>query len=203
MTAVPVELMQAPESLVQQLIPFFAPLISALLALGGVWLRGAAATQEDSLYYARSFPVCAARWLAASPGGLRIFNQYGEGGYLASRLSAHGDKVFIFGDAALMGDALLNQYGQVEDVTPAFEGILQRSRTDLVLFDAGTSFANVLTQSARWVEVYRDPYSVAFVPATDSGRALSTRLAPAPVFAPNSTDPCAQLNRYGLTGTTA
>ena len=93
--------------------------------------------------------------------------------------------------------------GNKGNVTPAFEGILQRSRTDLVLFDAGTSFANVLTQSARWVEVYRDPYSVAFVPATDSGRALSTRLAPAPVFAPNSTDPCAQLNRYGLTGTTA
>jgi len=176
-------------------------ILAGLLLLDAVWIAGAATTREDSLYYAKSFPVCAARWLAASPSGLHIFNQYGEGGYLALHLSAHGDKVFIFGDAALMGDALLGDYGRVEEVTPDFERILRDSGTDLVLFDAGASLTNVMVQSPRWIEVYRDPYSVAFVPATDAGRALQAKLAPQPVFATTSQDPCAQLARTQSTGT--
>lgn len=167
-----------------------------LVAAGRVAV--AASTGEDSSTYTREYPVCAVRWLLASPGGLRIFNQYGEGGYLALRLSAHGDRVFIFGDAALMGDALLREYGQVEGVTPAFEAILRDTRTDLVLFDVGTPFATVLAQSPRWIEVYRDPYSVAFVPATAAGRAVAARLAPMPHWSGN--DPCAQLLRNGREG---
>ena len=63
--------------------------------------------QPYSLAYAQEYPVCAAQWLAGAPDGLKIFNQYGEGGYLAYTLSSHDDKVFIFGDAALMGDQML------------------------------------------------------------------------------------------------
>jgi hypothetical protein len=162
------------------------------------WLANAASTREDSLTYARDYPVCAARWLAASPSGLHIFDQYGEGGYLASRLSAHGDKVFIFGDAALMGDDLLTQYGAVEGVSPRWDRILRDSGTDLVLFDTGTSFSNMISLSQRWTEVYRDPRSVAFVPATDAGRALAARLAPVPRYVAGSTDTCAQLQSGGL-----
>jgi hypothetical protein len=121
-------------------------------------------TREDSLFYAQDFPVCAARWLAADPLPLHIFNQYGEGGYLAYRLSAHGDRVYIFGDAALMGDDLLYRYGDVESVTPQWDNILRSAGTDVVLFDTGAPLSNVLAHATDWVQVYSDAHNVAFAP---------------------------------------
>ena len=114
-------------------------------------------TREDSLFYAQDFPVCAARWLAADPLPLHVFNQYGEGGYLAYRLSAHGDRVYIFGDAALMGDDLLYSYGDVESVTPRWDAILRDAGTDVVLFDTNAPLSNVMIHASDWVEVYTRP----------------------------------------------
>jgi hypothetical protein len=175
--------------------------LTVLAVVDLLWVAGATTVREDSLFYARDIPVCAARWLQTAPSGLRIFNQYGEGGYLALRLQPHGDRVFIFGDAALMGDQLLGQYGDVEQVQPRFERVLHESGTDLIVFDSGASLVNVLVQSPRWIEVYRDPLTVAFVPATDPGRELLHRLPAPPTFDASSNDPCAQLQRRGLKGT--
>jgi len=165
------------------------------VALLGSQLAVAASVRPESLTYAREYPVCAARWLESAPGGLRVFNQYGEGGYLTRTIVPHGDRIFIFGDAALMGDDLLNTYGDVESVRPDWERILTRYHTDLVLFDAGTPLANMLADSPRWVEVYRDPFSVAYVPVDSP---LRGTLPPRPVHAANSHDTCALLDRLGL-----
>jgi hypothetical protein len=164
-------------------------------ALLGGQLAVAASVRPDSLTYARMYPVCAARWLDSGPSGLRVFNQYGEGGYLTRTLVQHGDRIFIFGDAALMGDNLLLTYGDVETVHPDWESILRRFGTDVVLFDAGTPLANVLAASPRWVEVYHDPFSVAYVP---TGSRLRSELPPQPVYPADSRDTCALLDRLGL-----
>ena len=61
-----------------------------IAGLGGVyvaWLVPKMQLQPYSLAYAQEFPVCAAQWLAGAPEPLKIFNQYGEGGYLAYALS--------------------------------------------------------------------------------------------------------------------
>jgi hypothetical protein len=165
------------------------------LVAAGSQLAVAASVRADSLSYARDYPVCGARWLNSAPGGLNVFNQYGEGGYLARTIVPHGDRIFIFGDAALMGDDLLYTYGDVEQVHPNWERVLLDSHTDLVLFDANTPFAEVLQASSRWTEVYSDPKSVAYVPA---GSPLLQKLPPRPSFAANSTDTCALLDRLGL-----
>jgi hypothetical protein len=159
-----------------------AAMIALLSLLWGVRLAEAAIVRPDSAYYAKDFPVCAAAWLgeATAPGRLRIFNQYGEGGYLASRLSVRGDRVFIFGDAALMGDALLDRYATVESVAPGWSGVIRGAGTDLVLFDRGTPLTTLLEASPRWARVYRDRLSEAFVPTTAAGRALARRLPPPP-----------------------
>jgi hypothetical protein len=136
-------------------------------------------TREDSLFYAQDFPVCAARWLAADPLPLRIFNQYGEGGYLAYRLSAHGDRVYIFGDAALMGDALLTSYGDVESVTPQWDTIVRNAGTDIVLFDTDAPLSNVMLHASDWVKVYSDPHNIAFAPRD---RVAALQLAPQPTY---------------------
>jgi hypothetical protein len=150
-----------------------------LLIYAGGRLLPAARTQQLSLSYAEDFPVCAANWIATDPRPLRIFNQYGEGGYLAYRLSAQGDRVFIFGDAALMGDDLLYTYGDVESVQPQWDGILRRYRTDLVIFDTGTPLANVLAHATDWVRVYADQHNVAYAP-TD--RVAALHLPPPPTY---------------------
>jgi hypothetical protein len=139
-------------------------------------VAAAAGTREDSGFYASDFPVCAARWLNAAPAGLRVFNQYGEGGYLALRITLAGDRIFIFGDAALMGDALLLRYGSVEGVSSAWNGVITQAGTDIVVFDVATPLATLLSQSPRWVEVYHDDHNAAFVPATARGDALRARL---------------------------
>ena len=169
--------------------------VVALSSLVFVQLAAAAAVRPESLTYARMYPVCAARYLEQAPPGLRVFNQYGEGGYLTRTIVPHGDRIFIFGDAALMGDDLLRTYGDVETVRPRWERILRDSRTDLVLFDQGTPLSHVLAASPRWVEVYSDPYSVIYVPADSP---LRSSLPPQPHYPADSRDTCALLERLGL-----
>jgi hypothetical protein len=152
-----------------------------LAALGGValaWLIPKMQVPAYSLVYAREFPVCAAQWLKGAPEPLKIFNQYGEGGYLAYELSARGDKLYIFGDAAVMGDALLYKYAQVETAEPGWDSIIRDAGTDVVLYDVNTPLADLMDHSAGWVKVYQDSLSVAFVP-TDKLASLHLPAQPA------------------------
>jgi hypothetical protein len=163
-----------------------------LATLGGIalaWLIPKMQVPAYSLVYAREFPVCAAQWLKGAPEPLKIFNQYGEGGYLAYELSSRGDKLYIFGDAALMGDALLYRYANVETAQPGWDSIIRNAGTDVVLYDVNTPLADLMEHSAGWVKVYQDSLSVAFVPA---GKVASLHLPPQPAAYPAGSV-CAQL----------
>jgi hypothetical protein len=179
----------------------FRATASALVvaALGGIalaWLIPKMQVPAYSLVYAREFPVCAAQWLSGAPEPLKIFNQYGEGGYLSYELSSRGDKLYIFGDAALMGDALLYQYATVETAQPGWDSIIRNAGTDVVLYDVNTPLADLMEHSAGWVKVYQDSLSVAFV-ATD--KVGSLHLPPQPVaYPPNSV--CGQLAKTPPSG---
>jgi hypothetical protein len=172
----------------------FRATASALVvaALGGIalaWLIPKMHVPAYSLVYAREFPVCAAQWLSGALEPLKIFNQYGEGGYLSYKLSPRGDKLYIFGDAALMGDALLYQYATVETAQPGWDSIIRAAGTDVVLYDVNTPLADLMEHSAGWVKVYQDSLSVAFV-ATD--KVASLHLPPQPAaYPPKSV--CGQL----------
>lgn len=174
-----------------RLVSWLALCAAVLTVYLGSRLVPAMRTREDSLFYAQDFPVCAARWLAADPLPLRIFNQYGEGGYLAYRLSAHGDRVYVFGDAALMGDPLLYDYAAVESATPRWDRILRDAGTDIILFDTNTPLSNLVAHAADWVQVYADPHNVAFAPRD---RVAALQLAPQPSFS-TAGDTCTQLVR--------
>lgn len=172
--------------------------VTALLVAGyaGLRLIPAVAASPDSLAYAQTFPVCASAWLRAAPHGLRIFNQYGEGGYLTLSLAGTGDRIFIFGDAAFMGDHLLNVYARVIDVAPGWEATLLRYGTQVVLFDTGTPLDEALRQDPRWTLVYHDPRNDAFVLTADRARLhLPSPAAP--------TGSCAQLAAQGLPRTSS
>ncbi len=114
---------------------------------------------------ASSYPIGAADWLAAHPEvGTRMYNQYGWGGYLAYRFYPQPNRrVFIFGEAALMGDPLLNRYEDVQTLRPDWKQLLDQYRVDYIVYNRGEALANVLETQPEWKLVYEDSVAVIYV----------------------------------------
>ena len=104
---------------------------------------------------------------------------------MAYRLSAKGDKVFVFGDAALMGDTVLLDYQRVATLEWDWERILNNFGTNMILFDKGAPLTNVLEKSPRWQLVYTDSRNEIFVPK-------NTNMTLPPLPKPGSCTPAAQ-----------
>ena len=121
-------------------------------------------TKQRSLD-ASSYPIGAADWLGAHPDvGTRMYNQYGWGGYLAYRFYPEPNRrVFIFGEAALMGDGLLNQYQDVQTLRPDWKDVLDRYGVDYIVYNKGEALANVLATQSDWTLVYEDSVAVIYV----------------------------------------
>jgi len=141
-----------------------AAALAAITAATGLVVTGHLRAQDQVTR--DEFPVGAADWLRAHPGtGTRMFNQYGYGGYLAYRLYPDPDRrVFIFGEAELMGDGLLNQYQEVASLRPGWQRVLADRGVDYVVFNRGEALPNVLaTDPDQWELGYQDATSVIYV----------------------------------------
>ncbi len=149
------------------------PAFAAVTALALVLIAGASLlhiagdinpAKQDSLT-AANYPVGAADYLAAHPEvGTRMYNQYGWGGYLLYRFYPQPNrKVFIFGEAALMGDDLLNQYEDVQTLRSDWQQVLDRYKVDYIVYNRGEALANVLAIDPSWKLVYEDSVSVIYV----------------------------------------
>jgi hypothetical protein len=114
---------------------------------------------------ASSYPVGAADWLAAHPEvGTRMYNQYGWGGYLANRFYPEPNRrVFIFGEAALMGDPLLNDYEDIQTLRSDWKTQLDRYGIDYVVYNRDEALANVLATQPDWTLAYQDSVAVIYV----------------------------------------
>ena len=149
------------------------PLFAAVTAIVLVLISAVAVIKIDSdvnpsvqaKLDASSYPIGAADWLAAHPDvGTRMYNQYGWGGYLAYRFYPDPNRmVFIFGEAELMGDPLLNQYNDVQNLRPDWKAILDEHKVDYVIFNTGEALSNVLATQPEWKVVYQDKVAVIFV----------------------------------------
>jgi hypothetical protein len=92
-----------------------------------------------------------------------MYNQYGWGGYLAYRFYPQPDrKVFIFGEAALMGDPLLNEYQDVQTLRSTWKQRLDEYKVDYVIYNKGEALANVLATQSAWKLVYEDAVAVIY-----------------------------------------
>jgi hypothetical protein len=110
-------------------------LVLALVALAVVGATAPVYGQTvDGKRVTRDFPVQAASFLLKNPPPGHMLNQYGWGGYLIYRLSQSGQKVFIFGDAALAGDALLQDYAHLIYLAPDQPKLLDRYKINWVIF---------------------------------------------------------------------
>jgi hypothetical protein len=112
-----------------------------------------------------NYPVAAADWLAAHPTvGTRMFNEYAWGGYLAYRFyPTQTRRVFIYGESELMGDTLLAQYADVNNLRSDWSKILDDYRVDYVVFPTDTPLVSALDISPTWQRVYSDSMAVIFV----------------------------------------
>src|SRR5581483_10789577 len=132
-----------------------------------VRIAGAISPARQQSMDATTYPVAAADWLAAHPDvGTRMYNQYGWGGYLAYRFYPDPNrKVFIFGEAALMGDPLLNEYESVQTLQPDWKQVLDKYRIDYIVYNRGAALANVLATQPDWKLAYQDSVTVIYVRA--------------------------------------
>jgi hypothetical protein len=134
--------------------------IALLLIAGVVGFRVATALGRQASDTARDYPVGAADYLAAHPEvGTRMYNQYGWGGYLANRFYPDPDRrVFIFGEASVMGDSFLQQYQDVQTLRTDWTQVLDRYGVDYVVYNRHEALTNVLEALPdQWdCTVYRD-----------------------------------------------
>lgn len=135
----------------------------ALLTTARVYNNISPARQEK--LDAETYPVAAADWLSAHPEvGTRMFNQYGWGGYLAYRFYPQPNRrVFIFGEAALMGDDLLNEYEHIYTIRTDWKTLLDRNGIDYVVENRGDPLPNLLATQPDWTLVYQDSVAVIYV----------------------------------------
>jgi hypothetical protein len=132
--------------------------IAALVSLG-VLLRHQAASTVDN------FPSAAADYLDSHPTvGTRMFSDYGWGGYMIYRFYPDPNRrVFIFGEADLMGDTIMNEYADVVGLKNDWLDILNAHNVDYVVYDPNTALTSALATQPNWHQVYADSVAVIFV----------------------------------------
>jgi hypothetical protein len=103
----------------------------------------------------RDYPVAAVDFVQADPPPGNVFNQYGYGGYLVYRMWPKTN-VYIYGDAAVMGDPFLNEYQGVAVIHSDYGQVLDRRGVTWVIYSTGEALEVVLQQSPDWRLVYQD-----------------------------------------------
>lgn len=103
-----------------------------------------------------SFPERACRFLEAQqlPRTYRLYNDYGNGGYLIWRLPQH--PVFIDGRADLYFDRVLDDYLKIHKLAYQWQDVLGKYRADVALIAASTAQARLFLASPEWKLVYAD-----------------------------------------------
>jgi hypothetical protein len=107
------------------------------------------------------FPSSACDFLMSQPGGARLFNSYGWGGYCIWRLWPKY-QVFIDGRAEVFFKTSYPDYRPIVTVEPDWEERLARWKVDTVLVDAGSLLAATLDQRRNWQQVYHDDLAVIY-----------------------------------------
>ena len=155
-------------------------MVTALALAGLAGFVGEATRQhlaEQEALTRAGYPVGAADWLAAHPEvGSRMFNSYGWGGYLVYRFYPSPQRrVFVFGEATLMGDQELQRYADVERIRPDWQQELDRAGVDYVVFNRSAALSDALGVDPAWRLVYRDSVAVIYVRSSPgaSDRSLS------------------------------
>ena len=134
--------------------------VALLVIAGAVLFRIGSSLAHQAADTASNYPVAAADFLAAHPEvGTRMYNQYGWGGYLANRFYPDPNRrVFIFGEASVMGDSFLQQYQDIQTLRSNWQQVLDQYQVDYVVYNRHEALTNVLEALPdKWdCTVYQD-----------------------------------------------
>ena len=137
-----------------------ATVVALVVIAGVVIFRIGSALAHQPADTSSNYPVAAADYLAAHPEvGTRMYNQYGWGGYLANRFYPDPSRrVFIFGEASVMGDSFLQQYQDIQTLRSDWQQLLDNYKVDYVVYNRHEALTNVLEALPdKWdCSVYQD-----------------------------------------------
>ncbi len=120
---------------------------------------------EEGRAIAAAFPVATTDALAALGRPLRVFNDYGYGGYLLFRLQPGGSRVFIDGRVEVYGPRVFEDYLAVSYVSTGWQSVLARYQPDAIVLPNAHPLVAVLQNDRAWRTLARDQVAAAFVRA--------------------------------------
>jgi hypothetical protein len=100
-------------------------------------------------------PTGAADYVAAHGIGGRMFNRYGDGGYLIYRLAPQA-RVVVDGRADVYGDRFLQDYVHVYEGGAGWQAGFERLAVDFAVLPLDAPIRQLLLAQGRFREVYRD-----------------------------------------------
>jgi hypothetical protein len=147
----------------QQLVRGAALVTAAVAVAVLVVVRSLLAHQAASTV--QNYPSGAADYLDAHPSvGTNMFSDYAWGGYLIYRFYPEPNRrVFIFGEADLMGDTIMNQYVDIVNLRGDWMDILNSHHVDYVVFQPDQPLTTALATLPNWHRVYSDQLAVIYV----------------------------------------
>jgi hypothetical protein len=129
-------------------------------AIVGLYARGRLRQQDAEVR--RSFPVAAYDAVAADPPPGHLLDLYEWGGYSIYRL-AEPRPVFVYGDAAVMGDDFLRRYEAIAYIQPDWRSELDRWGVEWVVDGTDKPLTTLLSASPGWVVLHHDPVATVLV----------------------------------------
>jgi len=160
-------------------------MVLALVALVALASVPSALQRVDGKLVARDFPIKAADFLVQHPAPGRMLNAYGWGGYLIFRLYGRepAEPVFIFGDAALSGDALLRDYDHLQSLGSDQAQLFEHYRINWVIFHTSDPIITELRQDHNapghvgWFELRTFDKATIMMRDTPDNRSYAARAA--------------------------
>jgi hypothetical protein len=132
--------------------------VVVLVALRSLLAHQAASTIDN-------YPSAAADYLDAHPTtGTHMFTDYAWGGYMIYRFyPQQSRRVWLFGEADLMGDTIMNEYVDVVNLHSDWLSILNSWNVDYVVFEPDMPLTSALATQSNWHLVYSDAVAVIYV----------------------------------------
>ncbi len=140
---------------------WFTGLVLLLVALTSAARMAAQLASPENQIQGSAYPVAVGRVICAGPAA-RVFAPYGRSGWLLYRIdhaeplgrNCAPDRVFIFGEAVLMGHKILQEYLQIVAGGGGSLSLLRSYRVNLVWQARGSPLAVLLNRTPGWTCVF-------------------------------------------------
>ncbi len=119
--------------------------------------------QDEAHALAAAFPVQSTTALQALGRPLRIFNDYGFGGYLVYQLQPTGSRVFIDGRVEVYGPRIFEDYLAVTYASPRWRSVIAGYEPDAIMLPANHPLVTSLQSDRAWRFVAGDRVATVFV----------------------------------------